>query len=253
MNTNSVPSVVRHAGPKIWLQGEPDEVRDALPLGAAGIVTNTIILRDLTGKYGQLRRLLERYLEMSESEDLPVVVEVDGDTVDDFMYAAEAAIRLSPRVTIKVVTKPVGLRSMAKLKKMGVKIMATTIFSLNQAVIVAACGADWIAPFVGPTTAYGADAALRLVREIAETFRGRPNAPEIVGGIIRSPEIAYVTFAAGADGVVIYPETYWKMLEHPGTAEWNTTFRNCWGECERAGNLEGFLRTGSREAVAAGG
>jgi transaldolase len=233
-------AVTRHPGPQIWIQGDPPEVEDVLPFGIAGIVTNTIILRDMTRKYGQLRDLLARYIAMT---DKPVVVEVDGDTVDDFLYAAEAAYSMSPQVVIKVVTKPVGLRAMAVLHRQGVRTMATTVFSLNQAVVVAAAGATWIAPFVGPTQQYGTDAALRLVREIVGAFQGRPNAPAIIGGIVRTPEIAYLTLAAGADGIVIFPDVYWKMLEHHGTHEWNTTFREAWGAIEAEGNLAGFVRT----------
>jgi len=231
--------VLRHPGPQIWIQGDPPEIEEVLPFGITGIITNNLILRDMTRKYGQLRDLLKRYLDMT---DKPVIVEVDGDTVDDYLYAAEAAYSLSPQVIIKVVTKPVALRAMPALRRAGVRMMATTVFSLNQAVVMALAGAQWIAPFVGPTQQWGEDAAMRLVREIVEAFRGRPNAPTIIAGIVRSAETAYLALAAGADGIVIFPDVYWKMLEHPGTTEWNRIFRDAWGEIEKANLLEGFVR-----------
>ena len=228
----------RHPGPQIWLQGDPAELKDMMQYGIGGLITNTIILKDLTAKYGQLRGLIQQYLDITDKE---LVVEVDGDTIEEFMYAAEAAYKLSPQVIIKVPTKKVGIQAHARLRDLGVKTMATTVFSLSQAVLVAAAGASWIAPFVGPTHAYGKD-AVKFVAEIANAFHGRPNAPRIMGGIVRDAETAYLSYAGGADALVTFPSVYWQMLEHPGTTEWNNLFRNKWGDMEAAGVLEGFVR-----------
>ncbi|MDE2862746.1 MAG: hypothetical protein OXL33_04785, partial [Chloroflexota bacterium] len=140
-----------------------------------------------------------------------------------------------------VVTKPVGIRALATLRSRGVRTMATTVFSLNQAVMMAAAGADWIAPFVGPTHAGGND-AFTLVKQIAEAFRGRPNPPSVMGGIIRDPAHAHLAYSAGADAIVTFPNVYWDMLKHAGTDEWNATFRQAWAEMEDRGQLTGFLR-----------
>ena len=231
--------MTRLPGPQIWLQGDPAELEGMMDFGVAGLVTNTIILKDLTEQYGQLRGLLQRYLDISDKE---LVVEVDGDTFDEFMYAAEAAYTMSDRVLIKVPTKKVGIQAHARLRNLGVKTMATTVFSLSQAILAAAAGASWVAPFVGPTHEYGKD-ALAFVAEIAKAFHGRPNAPGIIGGIIREPQAAYLAYAAGADAVVTYPSVYWEMLEHPGTTEWNDTFKAKWDDMQEAGVLDGFVRS----------
>ena len=231
--------MTRLPGPQIWLQGDPAELEGMMDFGVAGLVTNTIILKDLTEQYGQLRGLLQRYLDLSEKE---VVVEVDGDTFDDFMYAAEAAYSMSDRVIIKVPTKKIGIQAHARLRDLGVKTMATTVFSLSQAILAAAAGASWIAPFVGPTHAYGRD-TVAFVAEIVNAFRGRPDAPGIIGGIIREPEAAYLSYAAGADAIVTFPAVYWEMLEHPGTTEWNDTFKGKWDDMDDAGVLDGFVRS----------
>ena len=229
----------RLPGPQMWLQGDPAELEGMMQFGIAGLITNTIILKDLTEQYGQLRGLIQRYLDISDKE---LVVEVDGSTFDDFMFAAEVAYSMSDLVIIKVPTKKIGIQAHARLRELGVKTMATTVFSLSQAVLAAAAGARWIAPFVGPTQSYGKD-AIKFVSEIAEAFRGRPNAPGIIGGIVREPEAAYLSYAAGADAIVTFPSVYWQMLEHPGTTEWNNTFKGKWDDMEQAGVLDGFVRS----------
>ena len=227
----------RPEGPQVWLQGDPEELRDMMPLGIAGLVTNNLILRDMAQKYSDLRSLLDRYLELDPGA---LVVEVDGDSYDEFLYAAEVASAISDKVIVKVVTKPVGLRALATLRSRGVRTMATTVFSLNQAVIMAAAGANWVAPFVGPTHAGGND-AFALVKQIAGAFGGRPNSPAIMGGIIRDPAHAHLAYSAGADAIVTFPNVYWEMLNHAGTDEWNKTFREAWADMEDRGQLTGFL------------
>ena len=229
----------RMPGPQIWIQGDPEELRDLMPLGIAGIITNNLILRDMAQRYSDLRSLLDRYLELDPNH---LVVEVDGDTDEDFMYAAEAAVALSDKVIVKVVTKPVGIRALATLHARGVRCMATTVFSLNQAILMAAAGATWVAPFVGPIHAAGGD-AFSFVRQVTEAFRDRPGAPGIMGGIIRDASHAHMAYAAGADAIITFPPIYWEMLQHPGTDEWNRTFLGAWAEMESRGQLNGFLRT----------
>ena len=205
----------RRPGPQIWLQGDPEELRDMMSLGISGIITNNIILRDMAQKYEDLRTLLERYLEL---EPAALVVEVDGDTDDDFMYAADVAVAMSDKVMVKIVTKPVGIRALAAFRDRGVPTMATTVFSLNQAVLMAAAGATWVAPFVGPTMAWGGD-GFALVNQISGAYRGRPDTPGIMAGIIRDAAHAHVAYAAGADAVITFPSVYWEMLRHPGTSQ----------------------------------
>jgi len=229
----------RMPGPQIWLQGDPDEIRDMMPLGISGIITNNIILNDEARKYKDLRTLLEQYLALDPHR---LVVEVDGDTYEDFMYAADVAVEMSDRVIVKCVTKPVSIRALATLHSRGVETMATTVFSLNQAVLMAAAGATWVAPFVGPTHAWGGD-AYRLVREMAQVFRDRPGAPGIMGGIIRDPAHAHIAYAEGADAIITFPNVYWAMLKSPYTDEWNRDFRDAWTALEDRGQLGDFLRT----------
>jgi len=226
------------SGPQIWLQGDPEEIKDMMPLGISGIITNNIILNNEARKYRDLRELLEQYLALDPAT---LVVEVDGDTFEDFMFAADAAVEMSDKVMVKCVAKPAGIRAVAALRARGVQSMATTIFSLNQAILMAAAGATWVAPFIGPTHTWGGD-PFRLVREIAQVFRDRPGAPGIMGGIVREPAHAHIAYAEGADAIITFPNVYWDMLKSPYTEQWNKDFRDAWAELEDRGQLGGFVR-----------
>ena len=98
----------------IWLWGDPDEIEDYLELGCVGLVTNTIVLDQLTDAPKSMIAVVERYLELPV--DGPLVVEIDGDTADEFMTHAAAFTRLSPRVVLKIPASAKGLRAVSRLK-----------------------------------------------------------------------------------------------------------------------------------------
>ena len=69
ISTNGVEPVVtgpvmaarqRGRGPAIWLAGDPEDLKPWMDRGAAGIVTNTVVLNDMVKKYGQLRGVVQR-------------------------------------------------------------------------------------------------------------------------------------------------------------------------------------------------
>ena len=41
-------------GPDIWLAGDPEDLKDWMDKGVKGIVTNTVVLKDMTDKYGSI-------------------------------------------------------------------------------------------------------------------------------------------------------------------------------------------------------
>ena len=56
-------------GPTIWLAGTPDELREWMPLGIAGIVTNTVVLNQYAKQYGSVIELIKQYLVDHGHED----------------------------------------------------------------------------------------------------------------------------------------------------------------------------------------
>lgn len=222
----------------IWLWGDPEQIEDYLELGVVGIVTNTIVLDKMVDTYGTMISTVERYLGLQDRE--PVVVEVDGDTTEDIMNAAHVFTELSSRVVLKIPTTTKGLRAVAHLKREGHDSMVTTMFSASQAVAAAAAGAAYVAPFIGPTIASGAD-TFQIIGDMVRVLRDRPGSPYIAAGIVRNVLAADVAIRAGCDGIVISPDAYEEMLLHPGTAEWNTTFRRHWDSMVSRGALEGAV------------
>ena len=219
------------SGPAIWLAGDPADLEDKLHYGAAGIVTNTVVLNDMVQKYGQLTEVVQRYLDIT---DLPVVIEVDGGSSAELLEVSSVFTLMSDQVMIKLPCTTYALPVFAELKRQGVQTMCTTTFSLTQASAAAVAGATHILPFCEPIREIGGDPT-ELVRDCARVFRHWNERPLITAALVRSVEVANRALRDGADGIIVFWPVYEQMLAHPLTDQWNKTFRDQWDTMNQAG------------------
>ena len=222
-------------GPAIWLAGDPADLKNWLPLGAAGIVTNTVVLNQMVRKYGQIVDVAQRYLDIT---DKPVVMEIDGHSTEELLRVGEVFTRLSDRIILKIPCTVHGLGAFRELKRQGVETFCTTVFSLTQAAAVAQAGATHIRPFCEPVKEAGGDPT-KLIRECAQVFGGWEQRPFIMAALVRTVETAYAAFRDGADELVTMWTVYRDMMHHPMTEQWNKVFMDAWQDMDRHGLLEG--------------
>lgn len=222
-------------GPAIWLAGDPVDLKEWMDRGAAGIVTNTIVLNDMVKKYGQIKEVVQRYLDITEK---PVVVEVDGNSTEELIDVSHTFTQMSDQIIIKIPCTANGLGAFRVLAEEGVETYCTTVFSLPQAAAVAQAGVTHILPFCEPVKQMGGDPT-QLVRECVQMFAGWENRPYITAALVRSVDVAYQVLKNGADGIIIFWPIFKEMMEHPLTDTWNETFMNEWIAMKDAGLLEG--------------
>jgi transaldolase len=223
------------SGPAIWLAGDPDDLPEWMERGAAGIVTNTVVLNEMVQKYGHIDDVIKRYLDIT---DLPVVVEVDGHTTEEILEVSHHFTAMSSHVIIKIPCGVPALGAFRALKAEGVDTFCTTAFSLTQAAAVAQAGATHVLPFCEPVKQHGGDPT-QMVRECASMFSGWQGRPFITAALIRSAEVAHAALRDGADGIIIFWTVLRDMMEHPLTKTWNGTFLEEWQAMHAAGHLEG--------------
>ncbi len=222
-------------GPAIWLAGDPADLKEWMQYGAAGIVTNTVVLNDMAKKYGQVVDVIKRYLDMTDRQ---VVVEIDGHSTQELLDVGEVFTRMSKQVVLKVPCTAHGLGAFSALSKAGVETMCTTVFSLTQAAAVAQSGATHVLTFCEPFKAVGGDPT-KLVRECAEMFRGWGGRPLVPAALVRSVETAHAALRDGADGIIVFWQVYRDMVQNHLTDEWNKTFLDNWDQMHAAGQLKG--------------
>ena len=224
------------AGPAIWLAGDPEDLPVWLNRGAAGIVTNTVVLNDMVKKYGQVTGVIQRYLDIT---DKPVVVEIDGHTTQELLDVGEVFTKISNQIILKIPATTYALGAFAELKKAGVPTFCTTVFTLNQAAAVAAAGVTHILPFCEPFKDVGGDPT-ELIRDCREMFDGWSDRPFITAALVRSVETADAALRDGADGIIVFWPIFKDMMQSHLTDEWNKTFLDEWNSMYDATLLEGL-------------
>ncbi|MCY4483801.1 MAG: hypothetical protein OXC12_13050 [Spirochaetaceae bacterium] len=227
-------------GPGVWLAGDPADLGEWLARGAAGIVTNTVVQRELAAKYGGLLEVTRRYLDIT---DKLVVIEVEGHTTEELLEVSRVFTALSPQIAIKIPCTAQGLGAFGPLADEGVTTFCTTVFSLGQAAAAARAGATHVLPFCEPIREMGGDPG-KLVRDCAAMFAPWRQRPFVTAALVRSVETATAALAAGADGIIVFWPIFRDLLEHPLTATWNDTFAGEWRQMQEAGLLEGVVRQG---------
>jgi len=231
-----VPSTrAEGCGPTIWLAGSPDELREWMPLGIAGIVTNTVVLNQYAKQYGTVIELIKAYLDLT---DKPIVMEIDGHSVEELLEVGKVFTDLSDQIILKIPCSVNGLKAFSILKGEGVETFCTTVFSLTQAAAVAQAGVDHILPFCEPVKEVGGDPT-KLIRECAQMFDGWEQRPFIMAALVRTVETAHAAFRDGCDELVTMWTVYRDMMDHPLTEKWNQTFMNEWVDMHEHGLLEG--------------
>ena len=82
--------------------------------GVKGIVTNTIVLKDMTDKYGSIIDLTKRYLDITAKK---VAIEIDGHSTNELLDVGEKFTKLSDRIILKIPMSEYSLEAFSELKK----------------------------------------------------------------------------------------------------------------------------------------
>ena len=224
-------------GPSIWLAGDPEDLKTWLPRGGAGIVTNTIVLNDMVKKYGQLKEVVQRYLDITDKK---IAIEIDGHSTQELLDVGEVFVKMSPKqIILKIPATDYALEAFSELKTRGVETFCTTVFTLNQATAIAQAGASHILPFCEPYREIGGD-PVKLVRECRSVFDRWENRPQITAALVRSVETAELCIREGADGIIVFWPIFQEMMKSKLTDEWNSIFLNQWNEMYNAKLMEGI-------------
>lgn len=223
-------------GPAIWLAGDPADLKTWMPRGAAGIVTNTVVLNDMVKKYGQITDVVKRYLDIT---DRPVVVEIDGHSTQELLDVGEVFVKMAPgQVILKIPATEYALDAFAALKKQGVETFCTTVFTLTQAAAVAQAGVTHVLPFCEPYRDVKGDPT-KLVRDCRQMFAGWDDRPYITAALVRSVDTAEACLRDGADGIIVFWPIFRDMMKNKLTDEWNKLFLDQWDQMHDAGLMKG--------------
>ncbi len=135
-------------------------------------------------------------------------------------------------VVVKVATTEEGLKALSKLRKLGIPTNATLIFSLNQGILAAEAGANYISPFVGRLDDIGSD-GIGLVEDCVNYVEENGLDCKIISASLRSPQHLEESAKVGAHIATCPCSLLKKALKHPLNDIGLKAFLNDWEEAKK--------------------
>ena len=175
-----------------------------------GVTTNP----SLVAKEG--RPFREVIAEICGLVNGPVSAEVTGLKTEQMVDEARELAAIHENVVIKVPMTEAGMRAVQILTREGIRTNVTLVFSSNQAMLAAKCGATFVSPFVGRIDDIGGD-GMGLIAEIKECYQNYVYPTEILVASIRHPKHLLDSALLGADVATVPYAVLKKAFNHPLT------------------------------------
>ena len=119
------------------------ELNDLLTV--TGVTTNPSIITKSKKPFDQVVKEIIDIL----SEDQKLFIQVLATTCDEIVEEAKYICSLRKKnMYVKIPVTHEGLKAIKKCKKLGLGVLATAIYTADQAFLAALSGADYLAPYV---------------------------------------------------------------------------------------------------------
>jgi fructose-6-phosphate aldolase 2 len=147
--------------------------------------------------------------------DKQLHVQVTGKTCEEMLKEAQAIVdRIDKNVYIKVPTNEEGIKTIKTLKKNGYNVTATIVYTLQQAVMAASVGADYVAPYFNRMSENNYN-ALDEIADMAKVFEMYNKPTKLLVASFRNTNQIMKVMLSGATAITAAPEFYSMMFENP--------------------------------------
>ena len=190
-----------------------DEVKelDGL-LTVAGVTTNPSIITKSGRKPEEVFAQLVDYLKPEQK----LFAQTISTDYDGMLAEARHICGLRPKNTyVKIPVTRTGLRVIKAAKAEGLGVLATAIYSADEAFLAALNGADYLAPYVNRMCNYG-DGVGQVV-DLIRMLAAQGMDTKVMAASFKNVEQVHELIAAGIQAVTVQPPVVHAMIDHPGT------------------------------------
>ncbi|GAC1456175.1 MAG: fructose-6-phosphate aldolase [Ktedonobacterales bacterium] len=181
-----------------------------------GVTTNPPVLLAATSR-GQLLDDVSVLRELLRLCEGPVFMQPGGSTAEDLYAGASRYLTVAPnRVVPKLPMSPEGLQAGMRLKREGMRVAYTAVYTLAPSYAAAMAGASWVIHYCGRMCRAGMDACERISR-MARLLAQHAEGTRILVASIKSGMDLVESALAGAQDVTTGPEVIEGMLADPLT------------------------------------
>ncbi len=157
----------------------------------------------------------------------PVSAEVVALDRDGMAREARDLAQVAANVVVKIPMTEPGMQAVQTLSREGIHTNVTLVFSANQALLAATCGATYVSPFVGRIDDAGGD-GMALVEEILTVYGLYDLLTEVIVASVRHPGHVLQAALLGAHVATVPYDVLKKLFGHPLTDAGIARFLKDW-------------------------
>ncbi len=194
-----------------------------------GVTTNPIILRASGIHCDRIGELAHRVADLGARE---IFLQSWGSSADALLANGRRLAEIGETVVVKFPATREGLEAAAALAKAGARTCITAVYSPFQAVLAAAAGAAYVAPYLGRMNDAGRDGH-ELIAQMSDALLGTESSTEILAASIRSPEDTAVLASNGVRHITLSPKVAELLFREQLTIEAVEAFEAAAEELQR--------------------
>jgi len=175
-----------------------------------GVTTNPSLVAKEKRSFEEIIR------EICDLVDGPISAEATALDLDGMVSEGRALAKIHDNVVVKIPMTEPGMQAVQALTGDGIRTNVTLVFSANQALLAAKCGATFVSPFVGRIDDTGGS-GMDLISEIIEVFGNYAFMTEVLVASIRHPRHLLESALLGADVATVPYAVLKKLFDHPLT------------------------------------
>ena len=154
--------------------------------------------------------------EICDIVDGPVSAEATALDADGMITQGRKLAKIHENVVIKIPMTEEGMKAVVALSEEEIRTNVTLVFSANQALLAAKCGASFVSPFVGRIDDVGGD-GMDLVSQILDIYDEYAFDTEVIVASVRHPQHVLDAALLGAEIATIPYAILKKLFNHPLT------------------------------------
>lgn len=196
--------------------GNIEEIKDLYTyLCIDGVTTNPSIVSKEGKDFATLVKEIDEIVE----ENTPIHAQVVSTKFEDMMEEALYINSIRKNMYIKVPVTKDGLRAIKELKKQGVKVTATAIFTAHQGFLAAKAGADYVAPYVNRIDNISGD-GVAVVSELVNILNTYNFNTKVLAASFKNAQQVLDLMKVGVHSVTVPSDICKAMMNHPLT-DWS--------------------------------
>lgn len=190
-----------------------------------GVTTNPSIITKSGKTPEQVIKDFVEYLRPEQKFFVQVVSTDYEQMLEEARYICDLR---SKNTYVKIPVTHNGYKAIKQLKSEGLGVLATAIYSADEAFLAAMNGADYLAPYVNRMCNYGD--GIGQVLDLLQMLETQGLSSKILAASFKNVEQVHALIAAGIQSVTVPPEVVFNMINHPGTQIAVNEFSAAWRE-----------------------